>query len=106
MARKILLYGAIAAVVLFILLIASAFNPWRKEVWVGYYFPKHGEETYELTPHFVSRKECVDWIKSKEPSRKLGEGSFDYWCGMNCDETKFSFQGCEVMSNEDYTSTP
>lgn len=73
----------------------------KKPVWVGYYFPKYHEDRFELTSKFESRQQCIDWLRQKEGTRKPGEGSYEYWCGLNCDEGRFALDACEVMSNEE-----
>lgn len=75
----------LSAGLLIIVLLVLYFCFFKKETWVGFYYPDVSDLTKSIqSPTFKSLDECRVWVNSQvhlyNPS---GEG-YDYECGKNC----------------------
>jgi uncharacterized protein YxeA len=87
-------------IILFIIVIFTLSNVFKKDVWTGYFYPdmnnlsswiKSGET-------FGSIEECRDWVDNTAIDLDLQRDVYDYECGLNC-RYKNGFNVCEETLN-------
>ena len=88
----------ILTIAIIILLIFVAYNFFKKETWLGFYYPNGCltcQEDYIYSPTFKDKTSCLSWATTLKQQRGNPIDTFE--CGKNCKfpSTKYEAYVCE-----------
>ena len=88
----------VLSVVGIIILIVIAYNFFKKDTWLGFYYPNgclSCQDDYIYSPTFDERADCLSWATTKKQQR--GNPSDTFECGKNCKtpDTKEGLYVCD-----------
>lgn len=88
----------ILAIIVAVVIIIAAFNFFKKDSYLGFYYPNGCltcQEDYIFSPKFNDRASCLFWATSLKQQRNNPNDTFE--CGKNCKtpDTKDGFYVCK-----------
>lgn len=88
----------IIPLIIVIILIIAVYNFFKKDTWLGFYYPDGCltcQENYIFSPTFKDRASCLSWATNLRQQRNNPNDLFE--CGKNCEapDTKNGLYTCE-----------